>query len=165
MKVVVFGPKLKKKLVRQYKNTNAFVECGVAVSLSKANPGKEKYGEYHDRDTSEKELTHDDESDGEHGESHKLNRLSSPRIDEQERNPVSRDKASGGEDQISNTNVLQVEVRARTSLGCCTTKTNSLQDDTGVEPKPVVGNLSIQPINVLLTKTAVSTHIKGEPRV
>jgi hypothetical protein len=38
MNVVVFGPKFWKKFVRQYKNTNAFVPPGEAVSLSYAKP-------------------------------------------------------------------------------------------------------------------------------
>lgn len=36
-------------------------------------------------------FTHDDEEDGEEGKAHKLNRLASPRIDEEEGYPVAWD--------------------------------------------------------------------------
>ena len=41
--------------------------------------------------------THDDEEDGKDDEAHKLNGLATPAVDEDERDPVSRDETSNGE--------------------------------------------------------------------
>lgn len=53
---------------------------------------------------------HDCEQDCEHSEAHKLNRLASPGINEQERRIISWDKPCGGEDEVSHTDVLEVGV-------------------------------------------------------
>lgn len=54
--------------------------------------------------------THDDEQYGKNGETHKLNRLATPRVDKQEADPVSGDKTSGRQNHVTNANVKQVLV-------------------------------------------------------
>jgi len=50
--------------------------------------------------------TEDNEKDGEHNEAHELDGPSSPAVDEQEGNPVSRDKTGCGKDQIPDADIL-----------------------------------------------------------
>jgi len=48
---------------------------------------------------------HDDESASEHAETEKLNRLASPRVDEEEGDPVSGDETSDRKDQVADGDV------------------------------------------------------------
>ncbi len=52
--------------------------------------------------------THDDEDDGEHDESHELDRPATPGVDEEEANPVTGDQTGGGENQITDANVAHI---------------------------------------------------------
>ena len=54
--------------------------------------------------------THADECASEHDETHKLDRLASPGIDEKEGDPVPRDETSDSEDQVTDGDVVQVIV-------------------------------------------------------
>ena len=85
--------------------------------------------------------THDDESDGENDESHKLDGLASPRVDEEEGNPVPWDETSNGQDQVTNANVPQVGVDFPRSRGGWSAETDGGQNDGRVETKTVESDL------------------------
>lgn len=73
--------------------------------------------------------THDDKEDCEHGESHELDRLPAPVVDEQERGIVSRDEARDGEDDVPDADIMQAVVDP---LGPCAfgaSKPNGREDN------------------------------------
>lgn len=86
---------------------------------------------------------HAAEQDGEHGEAHELNWLAAPRVDEEERRPVTGNEASGGQDHVTDANVLEVDVHLHATLEGRrrATETDRLQDDGRVETKTVEGDL------------------------
>jgi type II secretory pathway component PulM len=86
-------------------------------------------------------LTQDDEEDREYGETHELDRLAAPLVNEEEAGPVSRDQTSGGKNQISNANVVQVIVYSTSTFALSATETDSRQNDTRVQTKTVESNL------------------------
>jgi len=88
---------------------------------------------------------HDDENDCEHDESHELDRFSAPRVDEEEGGVVTRDKTSDGQNDVPYTDIVQTMECTNTSLRCCTTESDSLQDDRRVEPESVEGNIEGKP--------------------
>lgn len=73
--------------------------------------------------------THTDKSAGEHGETHELDRLASPSVDEEEGDPVSGDETSDREDQVADADVIQVPVDLEGSARCWGSETNGRQDD------------------------------------
>jgi hypothetical protein len=95
----------------------------------------------YDHNEVKRQRTHDNEKNSEHDEAHELDWLSAPGVDEEERNPVSRNKAGNGENQVSNANVLQIDVCAKSTLLCRCAETDGLQDDTRVETQTIVSNL------------------------
>jgi len=60
--------------------------------------------------------SHDDEDDSQDRETHELQRLSSPEVDDGERAPVTRDQTTESQDDVSDSDVVQVEVDL---FGCC----------------------------------------------
>lgn len=86
-------------------------------------------------------LTQDDEEDGECAETHELDGLAAPTINEEEADPVSGNQTSGGKNQISNANVVQVIIYSTSAFALRATETDSLQDDTRVQAKTVESNL------------------------
>jgi hypothetical protein len=85
--------------------------------------------------------THDNEDDRQYNETVKLKGLATPGVDEEKRDPVARNQAGHGEDQVSNANILQRIKSSKASLGLRATEANGLQDDTGVESEAVISNL------------------------
>jgi len=86
--------------------------------------------------------THDDESASEDDETHELDRLASPRVDEKEGNPVSGDETCDGEDQVADGDVVQVPEDPEGSLDVCwSSETYGGQDDGGVETETVESDL------------------------
>ena len=86
--------------------------------------------------------THDDESASEDGETHELDRLASPSVDEKEGDPVSGDETCDGEDQVADGDVVQVPVDLEGSIDVCWgSETDGGQDDRGVETEAVESDL------------------------
>jgi len=74
--------------------------------------------------------THDDKSASEDDETHELDRLASPRVDEKEADPVSGDETCDGEDQVADGDVVQVPVDPKGSGDVCwSSETDGGQDD------------------------------------
>lgn len=92
---------------------------------------------------SEQRHTHDDEEDGKDAETHELDGLATPGIDEEEGNPISRNKAGNGENKVSNTNVVEsfVDIERGVCGGSTTTEVNGSQDDRAVETETIKGDL------------------------
>jgi len=59
---------------------------------------------------------HDDEEDGEDDEAHELDGFAAPGVDEEEGDPVPWDETCGGEDEISDTDVVQIVVDGADTL-------------------------------------------------
>ena len=75
---------------------------------------------------------HAGEGDGEHDESHELDGLAAPRVDEEERNPVARDETGDGEDDVSDRDVLESLPSLLSSrAGEGRTVSDTLEDDAG----------------------------------
>ena len=85
--------------------------------------------------------THADEKDGEHDETHELDGLSSPTVDEDEGNPVSRDETSDGKDQVAKGDVPQVVIDFVRSGEGRRSETNGGQDDGRVKSETVESDL------------------------
>ena len=86
--------------------------------------------------------THDDESGSEHDETHKLDRLASPRVDEKEGDPVSGNETCDSEDQIADGDVVQIPVDLEGPGDVCwSSETDGSQDDGGVESETVESDL------------------------
>jgi hypothetical protein len=51
--------------------------------------------------------THDDEQDGEHGETHELNGLAAPGVDEQEGHPVPGNETGDRDDQVADGHIVK----------------------------------------------------------
>jgi hypothetical protein len=87
--------------------------------------------------------THADESASENDEAHELDRLSSPRVDEKEGNPVSGDETSNRKNQVTDGDVPQVEVDL---FGCSAfggrAKTDGGQDDGRVKTETIESDLN-----------------------
>ena len=86
--------------------------------------------------------THDDEGASENDETHHLDRFSSPRVDENEGNPVSGNEASNGKNQVSDGDVHQVVIDLMRSSATRSAETDGGQDDGRVEPKAVESDLN-----------------------
>ena len=86
--------------------------------------------------------THGDEGASEHTETHKLDRLASPGVDEEEGDPVSWDETGDGEDQVTDRDVVQVVKDLFRSGRVWGSETDGGQDDGGVETKTVEGDLN-----------------------
>jgi len=80
--------------------------------------------------------THADESASEHTETHKLDRLASPRVDEQEGDPVSRNETGDGEDQVADGDVVQVVVDLLGSGGVRDPKPMAVKMIDELSPRP-----------------------------
>ena len=87
--------------------------------------------------------THADEKDGEYDEAHKLDRLSSPTVDKDEGDPVSRDETSDGQDHVANADVPQVGIDFERSSEFTTrrSETNGGQYGGTIKSKAVEGDL------------------------
>ena len=87
--------------------------------------------------------THDDEEDREHDETHELDGLAAPLVDDEERRPVAGDETSGGEDHVADGDVLEVLVNLGGALErrVGRTETDGVEDDRRVETETVEGNL------------------------
>ena len=108
--------------------------------------------------------THDDESGSEHGETHKLDRLASPRVDEKEGDPVSGDETSDSEDQVSDGDVVQVPVDLERSVDVCWgSETDGGQDDGGVESEAVESDLN-GGLTAKSDKLRENAYVESEPR-
>lgn len=110
--------------------------------------------------------SHDAEDDGKQTETHELNWLSSPGVDEQEGSPVSvverrrrvevslinasscvqdspRDQTSSGKDQVSNTDIVELLVGVLSnsvSANGSSSESNGGKNDGRVESETVEGN-------------------------
>lgn len=60
--------------------------------------------------------THYNEKDGENGETHQLNGLASPRIDEEERGPITRNEASNGKNDITKADIVERLIYAKRAM-------------------------------------------------
>ena len=92
------------------------------------------------------ERTHDDEEDGEDGESHELDGLATPSIDKQEGGPVSRDDTRNDQDHVSDGDVVEVLVDGSGTLQRLVggTETDSLEDDGRVQTQAVECDLKVR---------------------
>lgn len=72
-----------------------------------------------------------------------MDRLATPGINEEEGNPIPRDKASNGENKVSDANVVEalVDIERSTLGGSTATKANGGQDDRAVETEAIKGDL------------------------
>jgi hypothetical protein len=79
--------------------------------------------------------THADEDDSKNGETHKLDLLSSPRVDEEEGEVVSGDQTSNSKDDVSDGDVVEGLVVVHHGVGTLgvSSETDGRQDDRGVE--------------------------------
>jgi hypothetical protein len=96
-----------------------------------------------DRWKPEQRHTHGDEEDGKNAETHELDGLATPGIDEEEGNPISRNKAGNGENKVSDTDVVEtlVDIERGTCCGRTATEVNGSQDDRAVETETIKGDL------------------------
>ena len=86
--------------------------------------------------------THDHEGYGKNDETHHLDRLAAPGVDEKEGNPVSGDETSNGKNQVTDADVPQIVIDlARSSRGR-SAETDGGQNDGGVKTKAVEGDLN-----------------------
>ena len=86
---------------------------------------------------------HADEKASEHDETHKLDGLASPNVDESEGDPVSGDETGDREDQVPDGDVVQVPVDLEGWVANrWSSETDGGQDDGGVETKTVEGDLN-----------------------
>jgi hypothetical protein len=99
--------------------------------------------DYRSSQVKRKTLAHNSEQDGKHDESHQLDRLSAPPIDEAEANPVARDEASYGKNQVSDTDIFEVLKDTSGAFGYGCAETDCLQDDSRIQSEPVKGDLGI----------------------
>jgi hypothetical protein len=93
------------------------------------------------------EHTHGGEQNCEYSEAHKLDGLSSPRVDEEEGGIVSREKTSSGKNEIAHTDILQVVVDTNNAFNWGSTEADRLQDNTRVETETVKCDLSVRTNN------------------
>jgi len=89
--------------------------------------------------------THGDESASEHTKTEKLDRLASPRVDENEGDPVSGDEAGDSEDQVTDGDIFQVVVDLEISGGSWGSETDGGQDDGRVKSKTIESNIESKP--------------------
>ena len=96
-----------------------------------------------DRWKPEHRHTHGDEKDGKDAETHELDGLAAPGIDEEEGNPISRNKAGNRENKVSDTNVVEslVDVERGTCGSRTATEVNGSQDDRAIETEAIKGDL------------------------
>ena len=90
--------------------------------------------------------THDDEEDREHDETHELDGLAAPLVDDEERRPVAGDETSGGEDHVADGDVLEVLVNLGGALErrVGRTKTDGVEDNRRVETETVEGDVTLK---------------------
>jgi len=108
--------------------------------------------------------THADERAGEHNETHKLDRLAAPGVDEKEGDPVSRNETGNGENQVTDGDVVQVVEDLLGSGRVRGSETDSGQNDGGVEPKTVEGNLNEGVKNQITQIETTGAYVESEPR-
>jgi hypothetical protein len=108
--------------------------------------------------------THDDECASEHTETEKLDGLAAPRVDEKEGNPVSRNETGDGKNQVTDGDVVQVVEDFLGSSRVWRSEADGGQDDGGVEPKTVEGNLSGGVKNQTTGIERKGAHVESEPR-
>lgn len=85
---------------------------------------------------------HDDESASEHRETEKLDRLASPRVDEEESDPVSGNETGDGKDQVTDRDVVQVVEDLLGSSGVWRSEADGGQNDGRVETETVESDLN-----------------------
>lgn len=87
--------------------------------------------------------THNDEENGKDAETHELDGLATPCIDDQEGSPISGNKAGNSENKIPGANVVQrlVDTERGTLGGSTATEFNGSQDDRAVEAETVESDL------------------------
>ena len=85
--------------------------------------------------------THNYKEDGQHREPHELDGLSTNYVDQEKGRPVTGNEASDGENQVANTDMLQIIKCAFTGFWCSTTEANGLQNDTRVKAEAVESDL------------------------
>ena len=88
--------------------------------------------------------THAAEEDGKNGEAHKLDRLATPAVDEEEGRPIAGDETGGDEDHVTESDVLEVGVDLETTRESRRrrAKTDGLENNGRVETETVEGNLT-----------------------
>jgi hypothetical protein len=90
------------------------------------------------------ETYHDEEDDGEHAEAHELDRLAADLVDEEEGRPVAGDEASNDEDEVADTDLVQV-VRDERLGARLARPADGREDERRVEAETVEGDVESEP--------------------
>ncbi len=88
--------------------------------------------------------THAAEQDGKHGKAHELDGLAAPAVDDEEGRPVSGNETGDREDEVTEADILEVDVHRHCALESLwrVTKADGVEDDGGVETETVERDLS-----------------------
>ena len=86
--------------------------------------------------------THDNEGASKNDETHQLDRLAPPGVDEKEGDPVSGDETSDGENQVTDRDVVQVVEDLLGSSGVWRSEADGGQNDGRVETETVESDLN-----------------------